>query len=406
MRTPVFLRRFFALALAAAAVFVPSQPGATSVYSMLLIGETVESGDVRSISLGSSTQLVSDSLCVLQTNPALLSRLPYVSIGATQFVAMDQGRSDEHSERDISVTLSSVRVVFPIAGILRFGLGYTGRYEPDGGFSIRDATDGGDAYTHRYTKTGGIYSIPLIAAFDVTRFASVGLRVSFERGTVEERWDILFDDPEFAPGVGLRKEDLSGTGYGGGIVIRPRDGLSIGGAFDSAIDYDADVYERYTQTTIDTSYSASISLPARVSAGIAWRMAERFGIYASAMWSDFEKLEGLSFPDTSLSREQSYSIGLEYLRGIPLAGARLPVRVGFNYQRLPFEYPGAQAVTRYLVSLGTGVGIKGGKGKLEFALQLGKAGSLGANGLEDRLIRVYLGVAGGEIWRRKGGELY
>jgi hypothetical protein len=63
-------------------------------------------------------------------------------------------------------------------------------------------------------------------------------------------------------------------------------------------------------------------------------------------------------------------------------------------------------VSKYLVSLGTGFGVKGGRGKLELALQVGKTGSLGVNGLEDRLVRVYLGVAGGEAWRRKGGESY
>ncbi len=400
------LRRYVLLALTAATVCAPWDARGTSVYSMVLLGESVESGDVRAISLGSSMQLVDDSLGVVQRNPALLSRLPYVTIGATQYLAMDQGRSNNYKERDVSFTFSSLRVVFPIAGLIRLGIGYTGRYDPDGGFSLRDATAGGDAFNQRYTRSGGLYSVPVVAAFDVTRFASVGLTVSAERGTVEERWDILFAQLGFAPGAGLRKEDLSGTCYGGGIVLRPHDGVLIGGTYESAIDYDAQVYERYTQTAFDTSYSGTFSLPQRVSAALSWRVANRFGLCASGTWSDFEKLEGLAFPDTALTGERSYAFGVEYLPGVWLAGARLPLRLGFSYQRLPFEYPEGQTVNRYIMSLGTGLGIKGGKGKLELAFQVGKTGTLGTNGLEDRLIRIYLGVAGGEAWRRKGGELY
>lgn len=399
-------RRYVLLAIATAAVCAPWEAKGTSVYSMVLLGESVESGDVRAISLGSSMQLVDDSLGVVQRNPALLSRLPYVTIGATQYLAMDQGRSDDFEERDVSFTFSSVRVVFPIAGLVRLGIGYTGRYDPDGGFSLRDATAGGDPFIQRYTRSGGLYSVPVVAAFDLTRFVSVGLTVSPERGTVEERWDILFAELGFAPGAGLRKEDLSGTCYGGGLVLRPHQGVLIGGTYESAIDYDAQIYEKYTQSAFDTSYSGTFSLPERVSAAISWRVAHRFGLYASGTWSDFEKLEGLAFPDTLLTGERSYAVGVEYLPGVSFIGARLPLRLGFSYQRLPFDYPAGQTVNRYILSLGTGLGIRGGKGKLELAFQVGKTGSIDTNGLEDRLIRVYLGVAGGEAWRRKGGEIY
>jgi long-subunit fatty acid transport protein len=380
---------------------------------MILVGEAIESGDVRAISLGGSTQLFVDSLGAVHLNPALLARIPRVTIGATQYLAVDQGRSDTYNERDASFTFSSFRIVFPITGLFRFAVGYTGRYEPDGGFSLRDATEGGDRFTQTFKKSGGLFSVPLTASFDVKRFASVGLTFSLERGTVQERWDIVFDEGGSTPGAGLKKEDLSGTGFGGGVVFYPANGLMIGGMVESAVDYDAEVFEKYTQTSLDTSYSSTLSLPGRVSAGASWRWGDRFMFLASAAWRDFAGFEGMGFPErgaglppSRLRSEQSYSFGVEYLRGLRLRSKRIPLRIGFNYQQLPLEFPAGQPVNKYLVSLGTGIGIRGGRGKVDIAVVAGKDGSIGSNGIENRLFRIYLGVSGSEAWKRKGEEQY
>ncbi len=389
-----------------ATLFAPVGSRAASVYSMILVGEAVESGDVRAISLGGSTQLFVDSLGAAHSNPALLSRIPRVTIAATQYVAVDQGRSEGYSERDASFTFASVRAVFPVLSIARLSIGYVGRYDPDGAFSLRDKTDGGNDYTKTYEKSGGLFSVPLTASFDLTRFVSVGLTFSLERGTVEERWDIVFDEKSFEPSAGLKKYDVSGTGYGIGAAMYPAASLVIGGTYESGIDYDADIYERYTQSALDTSYGGDLTLPARVTAGVTWQWKDRLLVLASAVWADFKEFDGLGFPADRLESEQKYCVGLEYLPGVGLRGKRMPFRVGFSYGRLPFDYPEGNKVDKYLVSLGTGIKIRGGKGKLDIAVVAGKDGSLGANGIENRLIRVYLGVSGSEAWRRKGAELY
>ncbi len=398
--------RTHVLSLVVLALLLPETSMGASVYSMVLLGERIESGDVRAITLGGSSQLMVDSLGAVSLNPALLARIPRMTVGATQYVAVDEGRSQEFAERDISVTFSSFRIVVPIAGRLRVGVGYTGRYDPDGGFSVRDATDGGDAYTTTYIKSGGLYSIPLTAAFDVTRFASVGLTFSFENGTVEERWDIVFDDRTFAPASGLKKENLSGNGYGGGVVLYPTRSLMIGGMFESSIDYDAHARERFSQSSLDTSYTETVTLPSRANAGLTWQMTRSLKVLASAAWSDFRNFKGLAFPQDRLNPERSYSIGIEYIRGAGEQSNGFPIRFGFNYQQLPFGYPNKESVDKYLFGLGTGINIKGGKGKVDLGLLVGRVGSIDKNGIEDRLIRVYLGICGSEEWRRKRGRTY
>ena len=150
------LRRYLAPVIVVIAAALAVDAGATSVYSMFLLGEPIESGEVRSISVGGSTQILDDSLGVVQLNPALLSRVPRVTIGATQYLAVDEGRNSEYAERDVSFTFSSFRAVFPIAGLFRFGIGYTGRYEPGSGFTLSGETEGGDPYTQKFEKSGGL----------------------------------------------------------------------------------------------------------------------------------------------------------------------------------------------------------------------------------------------------------
>lgn len=400
------IRRFLALALVLLSAASATDAGATSVYSMFLLGEPIESGEVRAISMGGSTQILDDSLGVVQLNPALLSRVPRVTIGATQYLAVDEGRNSEYAERDVSFTFSSFRAVFPVARIFRFGIGYTGRYEPGSGFTVSGETEGGDEYTQRFEKSGGLYSVPLTVAFDLTRFVSLGLTYSFEQGTIENQWTIVFRERGFAPGAGLQKEDLSGRGLAAGVVLRPFGALMLGGMYEEAIDYDAEIAERYSASSLDTSYTATLTLPRRVVLGATVRLWGSFIVAASGSWRDFGEIEGQGFSSSGLAAEQSLSLGAEWIRGFSVGGIRFPLRWGFKYDKLPFEYPAGEKVERYLASIGTGVRVRGGKGKLDIGIQAGRAGSLGSNGIEDRLVRIYLGIAGGEEWKKKGGELF
>jgi hypothetical protein len=380
----------------------PQVSGATAVYSMVLIGERLESGDVRAVALGGSTQLVTDSLSVLQTNPALLGGLKLVSIAATQFLAVDEARSEEYNERDISYVFPAFRAAFPIAGLFVFSVGYVGRFDPDGSFETRGVTQSGDIFTRRFTKLGGLFSIPFTISADITDYASLGLTVSLEKGFVEERWDTEFDDPALAPSAGRQKEELDGTGFAGGIALRPLSGLVVGGMFESEVDYDTDIKEQFTQSSLDTSFTSTVKLPARASVGVTWGVTESVLLLGSFSWSDFTKFRGLAFPTTRLGKETAYAFGFEY-DGVSIFGRRFPIRLSLNYQELPFDHPAGRAVEKFLVGFGTGLTILDGKGKFDVAFSGGKIGAIGDNGVEDRVFRLYIGVSGGEVWRRRGG---
>jgi long-subunit fatty acid transport protein len=381
-----------------------SPPGvkATSVYSMVLAGERVESGDVRAIALGGSAQLVPDSLGVLYSNPALLSRTRVVALGISQLFAVDEARSDDYTERDNSFLFPALRFAFPVMDRIVFSVGYTSRYDPEGSFVVPGVTDSGDEYVTRFTESGGLFSVPFVAAMDITKYLSVGLQFAFEEGNIEERWDIEFEDPGFAPGAGFQKSDLSGTSYGGGVVLWPFENLMIGGSYESAVDYDADVSRKYTRASLDTSFTATARMPAYATVGVTWGFGPWL-VLGSYAWSDFTEFRGLYFPTDRLRTQKSLAFGVEY-DGVPVGAKSLPIRVSVNYEELPFDHPRGKPIEKILVGLGTGLSARGGKAKFDFAIQVGKVGAIGENGLEDRLVRLHFGLVGGEVWTRRGGQ--
>jgi hypothetical protein len=370
---------------------------------MVHLGERIQSGDIRAVTLGGSMQMFVDSLGVLHTNTALLAKIPRVTIGANQYVAIDKAQSEDYSERDISAVFSGFKFVFPTLRGLRLAVGYVGRFTPEGGFALGSTTDSGDAYTVTYTRGGSFFSVPITLAFNTTRFASVGLTYSFEQGTVEDRYDTVFDDPTFAPGAGLKKEDLSGHAFAGDIAFYPLPGMIFGATFQSKIDYDGTAYEKFTQSDLDSSYSTAVTIPRRITVGGSWLVADDYLVLASAGFSDFTEFRGLAFPADRLTQEREYAFGFEYVRGIRVKRSRIPVRISFNYYQLPFESPQGQTISRFLVGFGTGVEYGDGRGKIDLGFLVGKQGSVEDNGIEDQLIRIYLGLSGSEMWKRRGG---
>jgi hypothetical protein len=390
MKKRQFKNRYCAALIVAAVLgcLMAGPAFATSIFSMNLLGERIESGDARTIALGGSYQMVHDSLGVLQPNPAMLTYCRKVTVGAAQLLAMDKGRSEAFTERDVSVSYPSFVGAFPITKYLTLGIGYRGKNDPDGTFALTGTAESGTGYKKTFSKGGGLYAVPMTVAVTLSRYASLGISYTLEKGSIEDRWDITFNELNYAPGAGLKKHQLNGSGYGVGVLLFPGGPVMIGATFESEVEYDVNTKERFTLTALDTSYTQ-------------WRIVQFWHVLASYVTSDFTQFEGLDFPAERLFREESAAVGVEYTKGLPLAGKRFPLRFSFNYQRLPYDFPAGERIRKIMFGFGTGLNFGAGKAKMDIALRVGKVGSLSNNTLEDRLVRFYVSVTGSEEWKRK-----
>lgn len=371
---------------------------AESIFAMNLLGERIEAVDARVAALGGFVQIVDDSLGLLQYNPAMLAWAKRVSFGAAGYVTRDNNQSADLERVVVATKFSTFGFAFPLfKRTLSASVGYRGRYDPDGDFSVPAVTPTGDAYNDVFERSGGTWAVPISVAADLGRYAKVGGTLSLERGTIENRWAVDFEGTGTADASSEQIRTVKGTGFGAGVVVRPLTGVSLGVAYESHIDYDVDVEENFTNASADTEYTETMSTPERWTVSASWRPARGFTVYAGASMSDFTKFHGLDFPSDRLVEERVASLGLEYR----IQSKRIPIRVSAQFEQLPYTLPDGEEITRVSFALGSGLLFRTGRGKLDAALQFGKTGSVDTNTYEDSQVRFYISITGSENWQTK-----
>jgi hypothetical protein len=129
----------------------------------------------------------------------------------------------------------------------------------------------------------------------------------------------------------------------------------------------------------------------------AYRLSRSMTLFAGGSRCDFTKFKGVTFPETRLATEEIGSVGLEYRLG----DSHVPLRGSFTYEQLPYTMPAGENIKRYAFAVGTGRIMRGGRGKLDIALQFANTGSVNTNTYSDRSVRFFLSITGSEDWKRK-----
>ena len=376
---------------------------ADSIFGMNLLGERIEAVDARVAALGGFVQIVDDSLGLMQLNPAMLAFSKRVAFGASGYVTSDANKSNELERTTVATKFSTLMFAFPLfKRTLTASIGYRGHYDPDFDYSVPGTTTSGEAYENVFERTGGTWGVPITVAADLGRYAKIGGSVSLERGTIENRWLTDFSGDNTVDAGSTQIREVSATGFGAGVVVRPIAGVGLGLAFESELDYDVDVTETFTNSAADSTYDEAMVQPARWIVSAAWRAARGITVYAGASYSDFTQFEGLAFPTDRLTEELVASLGLEYR----LRGSRFPIRVSGRYEKLPYTLPEGEEITRVSFALGSGLLFRTGRGKLDAAIQFGKIGSVETNTYEDRQVRFYISITGSEAWSTKRETRY
>jgi hypothetical protein len=389
--------------LGLAACLAARSASAESIFGLNLLGERVESVDARSAAVGGFTQVVDDSLGLLQYNPAMLAWSKRVTFGAAGYVTRDANQSSDLERVVVGTKFTTFVFAFPIyRPHLTASVGYRARYDPDGDFRIPNETSTGDVYSDLFERRGGTWSVPLSLAADLGRYAKLGGFFSLERGTIENRWVVDFEGSNSADALSDRNYELSGNGFGVGGVLRPLANVTLGAAYEGSIEYDTEVKETYTNSSIDTAYSETTVQPARWTGSVTWRVMRGFQVYAGASTCDFREFEGLAFPPSRLAREQTMAFGLEYR----IQRWRLPVRASVRHDQLPYTLPDGEEIARLSFALGSGLLFRGGRGKIDTALEFAQVGSVDTNTYEDRQVRFYLSINGSEDWKRDREDRY
>jgi len=385
--------------LAAVMVVVAAgSAGAQSVFNLSLFGQRMESGDVRAVALGGPVQLVADSLGVSQFNPALIAYAKRVTFGANVYSSLDINKSAEGNDKEGSLRFSSLTFAFRgISRRLTLAVGYRARFDPSGGFSTTKVSAADEEYREVFERSGGLLSFPFSAAVDLGSRAKVGGFVSLETGRITNRWETSFTTLRNIDAFSDQERTMSGTGWGLGVEVSLAENLSLGATYEGEITYDTDIVETHTNASNDRTATEDGLLPERWTASLRWTISQRVTAYAGGAYSDMTKVRGMAFPVDRLHDETRVSLGFEVLRVM----GSLPVRLSSSWEEFPYTLPDAAVVTRIAGTIGTGWNFRRGAGKLDVALQFVRTGSIGSNGLQNRSVRLYVGIGGAETWSHR-----
>lgn len=394
------IRRVLILAAWAVVVAAPTLR-AQSVYNLPFIGMRAQSGDIRAISLGGNFVSVADTMGIMQLNPAMQAYATRVTFAVGVYGGVDINDDADYSDREGAFKFNSFAFAFrAFSRRVTMGLGYRNKFDGTGGFTTEEVTSLGQPYVRAYTREGGLQSYPVTAAFNLGRFKLGGF-YALERGRMTARWDEDFQNIIMVDSFSEQERVFRGHGWGAGFDVSPLRGLVLAGTYEAQIDYDDDVTETFSNAANNTEYTEPMVLPARLSGSVRVGLGLSTRMYAGGAYSDFTRFSGLSFPADRLTDAWTASLALERDNVL----GRSPLRLSGFLEQLPYTLPDGEKVQRFAATVGSGWRLADGRGKLDVALQFSRTGTVSNNGLENRSIRLYVGISGSEVWSHdRGGQ--
>jgi len=193
------------------------------------------------------------------------------------------------------------------------------------------------------------FSAPLVVTFTFGNQLAISVGGSYSWSTVKITQKISQTPFQGDAFVNLEGDDMTGIGYNFGIMWKPIEAISIGGAFHSEVNYEFDG----TATTTGSSQlsdnfpngdiTAKLTTPLNIQGGIAVRVAEQWRLSADFQWVGWSSYDTLAvnfkdpkFEDIASPRlyEDSYigrfGITFDWNEDISLMA-------GFYYDKNPVE---------------------------------------------------------------------
>lgn len=396
------------LASVLAALFLASGAAparAQSVFGVNFLGEHRFTGGARFRALGLSSYAVRDTSYAVAANDASLADISSVTFSIFESFTSSGVRSGSASADVNRFQLPTVMLGVPLGKRFAAAVGYRERFEGRGEFSYPLPVEGGISGVERYRHRASLFTVPFVAAWKAAPWASAAASLNLERGSITDVATVLFNNDLYGDVDSRRERGYAGLSWAVSVLVEPHRRLSLGAGFNSAVEYDVTESFTYSNDALDSSASWDFRLPPSWGAGAAVGVTERWWL-SSYFWrreapepAGFRQLEG------SIGDERLVSFGVERRRSKEGGFfARAPIRAGFYEDRWHLEYPAGRPVRSRFFTLGSGFGLPGGPGAIDFALEFGQIGSIGDNGADERVFRFSVSVSASEAWSRRRSE--
>lgn len=370
----------------------PARAG--SEFSLGGLGEWVWPSDVRGSGMGRVGIAVPEKRNLSLVNPAAAAFIEQPTLHLSMAREARTADDGESTFRDRSVDFPLLRgVVLAPRGIrLSVALHQWNHTEFDlVGSGPPDTLFGS---VTRIEGTGGFTALSVGAAARPASWLAVGVEADFPFGSYRETWrreypDSLFLDsvdrikgtPGSAPSWTIGAVAVFGRAAAGGFV-RPARDLAVG--------------EELTIVSGHvTSAERTFRLPLEAGAGMSVEMRRGLRAGFDATFSEWSTFTVDGETPRGFRDATRIGAGLEWVRN-PSPRARflqrVPLRLGYHRQPWHFRDAEGKGIDERFVSFGLGIPFSQDNGMVDAALEIGRRGDLGGNGLEESIVRVAIAV--------------
>jgi hypothetical protein len=384
-----------ALILTATAVGSPAF-AQESVFNLPLPGLPTTGESIRSRGMGGVTAgLPGESFSL--DNPAWIADFEragfYLSLLGQRTTAEDVDASGEFED----VVFPMGQAAVPAFGAV-IGVGYAQYLDFDAGIESSIVFEG-DTVPAGLDSEGGVGVLSPSLSLRLDERTGVGLALDVYLGSREVVRSVAVPEP-----IGTRDtltRDFGGVGVALGVTRDLGGSARVGIAYRLRPDLATEVTLAMDPDLIGRE--AEIRLPDELLVEASLRVSDGLAVGAAARWAGWEGTldEDLERATTDVGDALDLGGGLEFASPRPIlfvVGPEAPVRIGYRWRRLPLRLDG-EAVSEWTLGLGYSRGF-GRLSRVDVAMEIGGRGDVQDHGVSESFVRVGVGMAVFEVWRR------
>ena len=387
---------------------VASAQNGTSPLARYGIGELHEFTTVRGRGMGSVSAALPSMYDISQSNPALWSQLKNIRLQADMNFELEDFTIGSTEFSNTSARIRSLHLSFPVSE--DYGVSIVGGFSPlsRADYEIQGrAQEGAEDYTVTYIGTGGISSFRVGTSFKPLSSLYIGASFRYYFGTIDQRWDIEFDNNAFYPTAERRSTSHTGSGYTLGVYYDGLKPLTAAFAISPEVALNGSrnfTYEYSTGDSTAEGASGEVTIPTRMTASLGYKVDGNWLVGLQYNMQDWQNAIIFDKKQNQLGNAYKIGGGVEWIPGEAPENEQdywqhIAVRLGFsmaeNYVQIDGE---ARSVS--MISAGFGFPIIGNN-RADLALEYGWSGSDSSPAGSQSIIRITLGVSAGEAWFKR-----
>ena len=384
-------------------MLLSSLSSAGSIYSRHGIGLISYRDVVKATGMGGVGLAVIDSVTLFIVNPAALAQLRFTRVQGDFLYERTDISLTSGSGLFQNANVNSLALSFPVKRGYTMALGIQPYSRSDFQFSQDDSAG---TYEEIFSGSGGLNTAYLALGMTPVSSLRFGIAADFYFGQLKQTWRVNFASSNRRNTEDVTNNHFKGVGLHLGMQAQFSNGL-IGAAVGLPTTLDVET----TLTTVtgfdSTTGESKTRLPLWWGVGLGYT-PNRHWIFAmdwrTQRWNAVQPEELLgAFTADSFD----LGFGVEVVPSLkPLDGffKRLRYRFGGSYRQLPYEEPMREKIHEWAASFGLGLPFGQDRNHIDFAVEVGKRGSLSNNGALENVLLVHVSLSGGERWFQRGSR--